>query len=192
MTYKKIFIIVLVAIAAFYVFKVKGYNHFETKIRGDITLCQLNGQKKALDEYAGENGTLIFFMSTWCPHCAEEIERAKPLAEFFRLRKINVLIGMYGPDRDVIHSWVAKQDIPWDWTGKYRHAGGKFPSDGLRRQTIKNIHPNQERASGIGKGGHHIPQGRVKCGSVDEFTGRSANHRRGNQQPCENGQKYTA
>ena len=144
MTYKKIFIIVLVAIAAFYVFKVKGFNPFETKIRGDIALCQLNGQTKSLDEYAGENGTLIFFMSTWCPHCAEEIERAKPLAEFFRLRKINVLIGMYGPSNDVIHSWVAKQDIPWDWKTFYweRNFNSEFhlEKDATPYLTARNKH----------------------------------------------------
>lgn len=119
MSVKSLLIIALIAGAAFYVVKVKGFNPFSSHIDGRIPLNSLDGSTATLGEYAGENGTLIFFMSTWCPHCAEEVQYLKSLTDFLRLHKINVIFGMYGPSRDEIHSWVGKQDLPWDWKTFY-------------------------------------------------------------------------
>ena len=119
MTFKKLFIIVFVIVAAFYVFKVKGFNPFVKNIKGDIVLPLINGKSMTIDECAGENGTFIFNMGTWCPHCSSEIDRLKSLNEFFKLRKISVLIGMEGNSNDEIHSWVSRHDFPWNWKTFY-------------------------------------------------------------------------
>ena len=119
MSIKKLFIFALIVAAAFYVFKVKGFNPFSTKIKGETTLYQLNGDIKPLSELAGENGTLIFLMGTWCPYCVEEVGHLKQLTDFFRLHKINVLFGIYGRTIDETTSWAYKQDLPWDWKTFY-------------------------------------------------------------------------
>lgn len=119
MSFKKILILLLIAVSVYHIYTKKWFLLSDGKIRGDIALNGLNGQVKTLDECAGENGTMIFYMSTWCPHCAEEITRIKELQNFLRIHKIQVLIGMYGPSNDVIHKWVAKQDFPWDWKTFY-------------------------------------------------------------------------
>ena len=119
MPIKKLLILALIIGAGYYVFGVKGFNPFAKKIRGDIQLYTLDGQQKTLNDYAGENGTFIFYMATWCPHCAEEVGFLKSLQDFFRLHKIGVVICMTGGDNDEIHGWVYKQDLPWDWRTVY-------------------------------------------------------------------------
>lgn len=119
MTFKKLFIIVFVIVAAFYVFKVKGFNPFVSKIKGDIALTLVDGKATTLEECAGENGTFIFDMGTWCPHCSGEVDRLKNLNEFFKTHKINILIGMEGESNDDIRSWVYKHDFPWNWKTFY-------------------------------------------------------------------------
>ena len=119
MSVKKLLIIALIVAAAYYTFGVKGFSPFTKKIRGDVQLIALNGETKTLDDYAGENGTLIFSMGTWCPHCVEEIRFMKSLTEFFRLHKIGIVICMDGDNNDEIHNWVYKQDLPWDWRTVY-------------------------------------------------------------------------
>lgn len=119
MPIKKLLILALIVGAGYYVFGVKGFNPFAKKIRGDIQLYTLDGQQKTLDDYAGENGTFIFYMATWCPHCAEEAAYLKGLDEFFKLHKIGIVICMTGSDNDEIHSWVYKNDIPWNWRTVY-------------------------------------------------------------------------
>ena len=119
MTFKKIFIIVFAIIAAFYVFKVKGFNPFEKKIKGDVVLPLIDGRSMTLDECAGENGTFIFNMGTWCHHCSGEVDRLKSLNEFFKTHRINILIGMEGESKDDIHNWVYRHDFPWNWKSFY-------------------------------------------------------------------------
>lgn len=119
MSVKKLLILALIVAALYYTFGVRGFSPFTKKIRGDVQLIALNGETKTLDDYAGENGTLIFLMGTWCPHCVEEVGFMKSLTEFFRLHKIGVVICMDGYNNDEIHNWVYKQDLPWDWKTVY-------------------------------------------------------------------------
>jgi thiol-disulfide isomerase/thioredoxin len=119
MSIKKLLILALIAAAAFYVFKVKGFNPFSSKVKGETVLNELNGNTTTLDELAGENGTLFFVMGTWCPHCVEEIQYTKALTDFLRLHKIRILLSISGYSHDEIHNWVNKQDVPWDWKTIY-------------------------------------------------------------------------
>ena len=119
MTYKQIFIIVFVIVAAFYVFKVKGFNPFVSKIKSNIVLYTLDGKTTPLDECVGENGTFIFIMGTWCPYCSKEVEQLKTLNDFFKSHKINILIGMKGQTYEEIQSWVLRHDFPWNWKAFY-------------------------------------------------------------------------
>ncbi|MBO7412312.1 MAG: redoxin domain-containing protein [Fibrobacter sp.] len=119
MSIKKLLILVLIAAAAFYIFKVKGFNPFSTRIKWDTVMYELNGNKTTLEELAGEKGTLIFTMGTWCPHCVREAQDLKSLTDFLRLHKIRILFGVSGYTHDEIHNWVYKQDLPWDWKSFY-------------------------------------------------------------------------
>lgn len=119
MSIKKLLLLALIVAALYYTFGVKGFSPFTKKIRGDVQLIALNGETKILDDYAGDNGTLIFVMGTWCPHCVEEVAFLKSLTEFFRIHKISVIICMNGYSTDEINNWVYKQDFPWDWKTIY-------------------------------------------------------------------------
>jgi hypothetical protein len=109
-----IFIVLGVVVAVYYTVHTNAWI-FVSEVRGDIVLTPLEGQPKKLDDFAGENGTFIFYMSTWCQHCGGEIKQLKSLTDFFRTHKINVIMGIYGPSKEEIQNWATKQDLPWEW-----------------------------------------------------------------------------
>jgi len=119
MTLKKLIILVILALTAYYVVYVKGFNPFSTKIDGNITLYNLEDKTFSLNEVAGENGTFVFFMGTWCSVCVEELNTLKKLNEFFRIQKINILLCVHGESKDEIRQWLYQRDIPWDWKTFY-------------------------------------------------------------------------
>ena len=119
MTLKKLIILVVLALAAYYTVHVKGFNPFSKKIDGNITLYNLEDKTFSLNEVAGENGTFVFFMGTWCPVCVREISALKDLTEFFRTHKINILLCVHGESKDEIRQWLYQRDIPWDWKTFY-------------------------------------------------------------------------
>ena len=119
MSLKKLIVLAILALAAYYAIHVKGFNPFSHKIDGNVTLYSMDGKTPSLSEVAGENGTFIFFMGTWCPVCVSEIETLKGLTEFFRKNKINILLCIHGESKDNIHQWTYQRDIPWDWKTFY-------------------------------------------------------------------------
>ena len=119
MSLKKLIILAILVGAAYYAVCVKGFNPFSHKIDGNTTLYDMNDKTSSLNEVAGENGTFIFFMGTWCPVCVSEINSLKSLTEFFRTNKINVLLCIHGESKDEIHQWKNQRDIPWDWKTFY-------------------------------------------------------------------------
>ena len=119
MSLKKLIVLAILALAAYYAIHVKGFNPFSHKIDGNVTLYSMDGKTPSLSEVAGENGTFIFFMGTWCPVCVSEIETLKGLTEFFRKNKINILLCIHGESKDNIHQWTNQRDIPWDWKTFY-------------------------------------------------------------------------
>ena len=119
MSLKNLIILAILVGAAYYAVHVKGFNPFSKKIDEKITLYSLDGKTPSLGEVAGENGTFIFFMGTWCPVCVSEINNLKKLTEFFRTNKINILLCVHGESKDEIHQWVSQRDIPWDWKTFY-------------------------------------------------------------------------
>ena len=142
MTYKNIFIIVFAIVAAFYVFKVKGYNPFAEEVKSGKVLPLLDGKSMTLDESVGENGTFIFIMGTWCRYCPEEIEHLKSLNDFFQSHKINILIGMEGNSNRDIRKWVSKHYFPSNWKTFYwndTHASEfNINVDGVPYLLVKN------------------------------------------------------
>ncbi len=119
MNLKTLLILTILGVAAYYAFYVKGLNPFATKIDGNITLYSLDGKTTTLNDLAGKNGTFIFYMTTWCSVCVEELKQAETLSEFFRKKDINVVLCIGGGDRDEIHNWKYKRDVPWDWKTVY-------------------------------------------------------------------------
>jgi hypothetical protein len=121
MTYKKIFIIVFAIVAAFYVFKVKGFNPFAEEVISGNVLPLLDGKSMTLEECVRENGAFIFIMATWCRYCSEEVDNLKSLNDYFQSNKINILIGMEGNSNREIRKWVTKHDFPQNWKTFYWH-----------------------------------------------------------------------
>lgn len=119
MSLKKLIILAILFLAAYYAVHVKGFNPFSKKIDGNVTLYNLEDKTFSLGEVAGENGTFVFFMGTWCPVCVSEINTLKGLTEFFRKNKINVLLFVHGESKDEIRQWLYQRDIPWDWKTFY-------------------------------------------------------------------------
>ena len=119
MTYKKIFLIVFAIVAAFYVFKVRGFNPFAEEVVSGNVLPLVNGKSITLEECVKENGAFIFIMGTWCGYCAQEVEHLKSLNDFFQSNKINILIGMEGKSKKDIRKWVSKHDFPSNWKPFY-------------------------------------------------------------------------
>ena len=119
MSLKKLIVLAILILAAYYAVHVKGFNPFSKKIDGNTTLYNLEDKAISLNEVAGENGTFVFFMGTWCPICVSEIENLKSLNEFFRENKIKILLCIQGDSKDEINQWLYKRDIPWDWKTFY-------------------------------------------------------------------------
>ena len=142
MTYKKIFVIVFAIVAAFYIFKVRGFDTSAEEVKSGNILPLLDGKSMTLDECVGENGTFIFNMATWCGYCSEEVEHIKSLNDFFQSNKINILIGMEGNSNKDIRKWVSKRNFPWNWKTFYWQAPHErefnINKDGLPYLLVKN------------------------------------------------------
>lgn len=119
MKLRTIVILILLAVGTYYTFYVKGFNPFATKIEGDITLYTLDGKTTTLNEMAGNNGAFIFYMTTWCSVCLEEIKQLKTLNGFLQKKDIQVIVCIGGDTRDEIHNWKYRQDFPWNWKTVY-------------------------------------------------------------------------
>ena len=85
-----LFLAILVA-AGYYAVEVKGINPFAKKIADDVPFRKFDGEVTTMKDLQGENGTLILSMSTWCPHCVEQLVNVYPLNEGFQQYKINCL-----------------------------------------------------------------------------------------------------
>ena len=115
-----LFLAILVA-AGYYAVEVKGINPFAKKIADDVPFRKFDGEVTTMKDLQGENGTLILSMSTWCPHCVEQLVNVYPLNEGFQQYKINVVLIVHGPDRDAIHEWAGQYQVPWNWKKVYWH-----------------------------------------------------------------------
>lgn len=115
-----LFLAILVA-AGYYAIEVKGFNPFAKKIADDVPFRKFDGEITSMKELQGENGTLILRMSTWCPHCAEQLVNIYPLSDGLQQLKINVILIVHGPDRDAIHEWASQYQVPWNWKKVYWH-----------------------------------------------------------------------
>ena len=114
MSVKSIFVFLLFAACCYYVFFVKGIS-FGNNVDGDITLYALDNKVVTLNDIAGENGSFIFYMGTWCHYCSQEVTDLITIHKTLREKGIRVIICISGRDLEEIERWKNKFDFPWDW-----------------------------------------------------------------------------
>ena len=115
MNIKFLLILAILVAAGYYAVEVKGINPFAKKIADDVPFRKFDGEVTTMKDLQGENGTLILSMSTWCPHCVEQLVNVYPLNEGFQQYKINVVLIVHGPDRDAT-ILKTRQDIIMEQT----------------------------------------------------------------------------
>lgn len=122
MNVKVLLILALLIAGGYYAVEVKGLNPFAKKIKDDVPFRKFDGEITSMKDLAGENGTLILRMTTWCPHCVEQLVNVYPLSEGLQNEfKINTVLIVHGPDKDAIHEWAGQYQVPWYWKKVYWH-----------------------------------------------------------------------
>ncbi len=123
MNIKTLLILAIITAAAYYAIAVKNINPFSEKIKDDLPFRKFDGEVTSMKDLAGENGTLIVHLGTWCPHCREQLINIYPLDEGLKEFKINVVLIVSGTNNDEIHDWAYQYQVPGNWKKVYWHDG---------------------------------------------------------------------
>ena len=101
------------------------------KVASDFSLYDLEGNKVSLSDFKGERQLILFFWTTWCPHCLRQIESLNSLAEQLKDENVTILtintgetpgeIGAFLKNRAV--SSTILLDIGMDVARKYGVVG---------------------------------------------------------------------
>ena len=123
MNIKPLLIIAILIAAGYYAIAVKHFNPFAATIEDDLPFRKFDETITSMKDIQGENGTIIIRLSTWCPHCIEQLHNLYPITEPLQEYKLNVVAIVEGPDKETIKNWSEENMMPWSWKRVYWHDG---------------------------------------------------------------------
>jgi len=132
------------------------------KTAADFKLPDLNDKEFTLSEYKDKKGVLLFFWTTWCPFCREELKKLQTehagleknsiqlltinegepkykVESFLKSRNINltVLLDEEGSAADAYSIFGVPTYVLINESGKIISSDNQFPKDGLKKLTSK-------------------------------------------------------
>jgi len=81
------------------------------KVASDFTLYDLDGNKVSLSDFKGKRQLLLFFWTTWCPHCREQLESLNALSEKLKDKNVTILAIDTGESLERIKRFIEKFPI---------------------------------------------------------------------------------
>ena len=81
------------------------------KVAVDFSLYDLDGNKVSLDDYKGKQQLILFFWTTWCPHCRRQIRPLNRLAEELKDKKVRILAIDTGESAKKVKAFIERRPV---------------------------------------------------------------------------------
>ncbi len=80
----------------------------------DFTLKILNGQEASLNQIRGNEGSILLFWATWCPHCRSAVENLSRMSGELNEKGVKVLLVDLAEDPQTVKSYVQRNKINFE------------------------------------------------------------------------------
>jgi len=77
-----------------------------------FNLMDISGTKHSLSDYKGKT-VLLFFTTTWCPHCKKDIPNLKKIHAAYRDSGLEIIAIYIQESQKKVHSFATKYDLPY-------------------------------------------------------------------------------
>ena len=77
----------------------------------DFSLYDLDNNKVTLSDFLGQKQLILFFWTTWCPHCRTQIGSLNTLSEELKEKNIVILAIDVGESPERIRKFIAKHPV---------------------------------------------------------------------------------
>ena len=81
------------------------------KIAADFNLYDLNGEMVSLSDFKGKKQLMLFFWTTWCPHCRTQIRSLNKLTEELKGKDVIILAINTGENSGRIKAFLGRHPI---------------------------------------------------------------------------------
>jgi len=81
------------------------------KVAADFSLYDLNGNQVSLADYKGKKQLILFFWTTWCPHCRRQIGSLNSLHKELKNKNVVILAIDVGESTTKIQSFIKNRPI---------------------------------------------------------------------------------
>ena len=77
----------------------------------DFTVKSITGEETSLNEFRSGQKVIIFFWSTWCPHCREALANLEKKKKELEDQKIKVMVIDVGESKEVVSQFLERIKI---------------------------------------------------------------------------------
>ncbi len=111
-------LVLSMAVLVFMPFKAEGQFIFDEnpllhKQAPDFTLALTSDETTSLNKYRGSDPAIVFFWTTWCPACREEMRLLVRQADGFKKKGIKVILVDAGESPRRVKSFLDKIKLPF-------------------------------------------------------------------------------
>jgi peroxiredoxin len=151
---KKVFLSVLILVFSLSLVSCSQARTGEGSLAEEFTLSDINGNSISLSDYKDKGNILLFFWTTWCPFCRDELKKLDSQAETLAADGIEVLTINVGESRHKVTRYFEAHPVSFkalldtdtevsnsygiggvptfflvDKNGKVIYSGNYFPDD---------------------------------------------------------------
>jgi len=84
------------------------------EVAPDFTLETLSGKKMSLKQARGDNGAIVFFWATWCPHCRKALQNLVQQKDKIEGQGIKLVIVDVEEGKGEVSAFLKKNNITMD------------------------------------------------------------------------------
>jgi len=114
--------LILAVLAAGFMWRVPAaqaqFFMFENPLVGekapDFELSTMQDQKDTLSKYRGDKPAIIFFWTTWCPHCREQISTMESLKTEVESKGIKLVLVDLGENKKQVERYFKKNNLDYN------------------------------------------------------------------------------
>lgn len=91
-----------------------GQVSLTNKTAPDFELTTLDGSTKSFNNFRDGDNSIIFFWSTWCPHCRSQLMALLNMKEELERKNIKVVLVNEGEKITVVSAFLEKNNIDFE------------------------------------------------------------------------------
>ena len=80
----------------------------------DFELTTMDGNSKSFNAVRDGNNAIIFFWTTWCPHCRSQLQELSNMKSELERKRIKVILVNEGESRTAVKTFLRKNNAAFD------------------------------------------------------------------------------